>query len=180
VGRGGGGGGVVQRGGRPRGGGGQVERCTGRQRRLLVLAATRAQRRRRLLLAQRRPVRVLLHETVDLEPVGAAAVAAAGLGHADGQAFAQAARLTGGAVPLVHHAAVGVLAVGNRRLVVAKAAEEGLAALAGEGAEVEAGGLLLAHAAQLILQRVNRVDLKRESTNYCDCKKGVDSKENKS
>ena len=45
------------------------------------------------------------------------------------------------------------------RLVIAAATEERFAALAGEGPEVEAGGRLLAHPAQLVLQRVNLVNL---------------------
>ena len=105
-------------------------------------------------------VSVLLHEAVDLEPVGAAAVAAARLGHADGQALPQAAGLARGAIPLVHHTAVGVLAVGYRGLIVAEAAKERLAALAGESPKVEASRLLLAHSTQLVLQGVDRVDLK--------------------
>ena len=47
----------------------------------------------------------------------------------------------------------------NSWLVIAAATEERLAALAGEGAEVEAGGRLLAHPAQLVLQRVDTVQL---------------------
>ena len=91
---------------------------------------------------------------MNLEPVGPSAITTTGLGHADREALTQPAGLAGGSVALVDDTAVVVLAVGDVGLVVAEAAEEALAALAGEGPEVEAGGLFLAHPAQLVLHRV--------------------------
>lgn len=61
---------------------------------------------------------LLLEEAVDLEPVGAAAVAAAGLGHADHEALAQAACLARGAVLLVDDALAVVFAFCYRVQVV--------------------------------------------------------------
>lgn len=55
---------------------------------------------------------------MDLEPVGAAAVPAAGLGHADHEALAQAARLARGAVLLVDDALAVILAFCYRVQVV--------------------------------------------------------------
>ena len=98
---------------------------------------------------------VLLHEAVYLEPVAPPAVPTAGLGHADIEALLQPAGLAGGAVLLVDDAAVVVLALRDHRLVVTEPPKEALAALAGEGAEVEAGGRLVAHAALLVLQGVD-------------------------
>lgn len=71
---------------------------------------------------------LLLQQTVDLEPVGATAVARTGLGHADDEAFLEAARFARGAVLLVDDAVAVVLAVADRRQVVVRAAEEGLRA----------------------------------------------------
>ena len=96
---------------------------------------------------------------MDLEPVGPSAIATPGLGHTDRQALLESAGLARGAVPLVDDAEIVVLAVWDHCLVVAESPEEGLAALAGEGPEVEAGGLLITDPAQLVLQRVDVVDL---------------------
>lgn len=63
---------------------------------------------------------------MDLEPVGAAAVAAAGLGHADHEALAQAACLARGAVLLVDDALAVVFAFCYRVQVVVRAPEERL------------------------------------------------------
>ena len=89
----------------------------------------------------------MLHEAVDLEPVGPAAVTGARLGHADKETLAETAGLAGCAVLLVDDTSVVVLALLNDGLVVAGPAEERLAALAGEGAKVEAGGGLIANPA---------------------------------
>ena len=96
---------------------------------------------------------------MDLEPVGSSAIATSGLGHPDPEALLESASLARGAVPLVDDAEIVVLAVWDHCLVVAESPEEGLAALAGEGPEVEAGGLLITDPAQLVLQRVDVVDL---------------------
>ena len=84
---------------------------------------------------------------MDLEPVGAAAVPRARLGHAHHEALAQAAGLAGRAVLLVDDALVVVLAFLDDGLVVARPPKEGLAPLAGEGSKVEPGGGLIADAA---------------------------------
>ena len=55
-------------------------------------------------------VRILLHDAVDLEPVGPAAIPAAGLGHANHQALPEPACLAGCPVLLVYCASVIVLA----------------------------------------------------------------------
>jgi hypothetical protein len=94
---------------------------------------------------------------VDLEPVGPPAVAGARLGHADHEALAEPARLARRPVLLVHDAPVAVLALLDHRLVVAGPAEEALAALAGEGAKVEAGRRLVAHAALLVQKGIQLV-----------------------
>ena len=100
---------------------------------------------------------VLLHQAVDLEPVGSPAVPAAGLGHADTEALFEPARLAGGPVALVNHADVVVFALRDHSLIIAESSEEALAALTGEGAEVEASRLLVAHAAELVLEAVHVV-----------------------
>jgi hypothetical protein len=107
---------------------------------------------------------LLLEEAVNLEPVGPPPVPGSRLGHAHHEALPQPAGLAGSAVLLVHHAPVVVLALGNDRLVVASPAKEGLAALAGEGPEVEAGRGLLAHTAQLVLHWIKLVHLQRKMT----------------
>lgn len=56
---------------------------------------------------------LLLQETVDLEPVGAAAVARSAFGHADHQAFAQPAGFARGTVLFVYDALVVVFALGH-------------------------------------------------------------------
>ena len=104
---------------------------------------------------------LVLHEAVDLEPVGPPAVPGAGLGHADHEALPQPAGLARRPVLLVHHAPVAVLALLDHRLVVARPSEEALAALAGERAEVEAGRRLVAYAAYLVLEGIQLVLLKR-------------------
>ena len=53
---------------------------------------------------------ILLHDAVDLEPVGPAAIPAAGLGHANHQALPQPAGLAGCPVLLIYCAPVIVLA----------------------------------------------------------------------
>ena len=108
-------------------------------------------------LGRRALLGVLLHEAVDLEPVAPPAVATAGLGHAHTKALLEPAGLAGGAVPLVDDAAVVVLALRDHSLVVTEPPEEALAALAGEGTKVEAGGFLVTHSAQLVLQAVDVV-----------------------
>ena len=55
----------------------------------------------------------LLHQTVDLEPVGPSAVSGARLGHPHHQTLPQSAGLARGPVLLVHHTPVVVLALGN-------------------------------------------------------------------
>ena len=89
----------------------------------------------------------MLHEAVDLEPVGPAAVAGARLGHADKETLAETTGFAGRAVLLVDDTPVVVLALLDDGLVVAGSAEEGLAPLTGEGAKVEAGSGLIANAA---------------------------------
>lgn len=59
-----------------------------------------------------------------LEPVGAAAVARAGLGHADHEALAQPARFARRPVLLVDDAFAVVLALGYRVEVVVRSSEE--------------------------------------------------------
>ena len=63
---------------------------------------------------------------MDLEPVGAAAVARSAFGHAYQQALAQAAGLAGGSVLLVDDALAVVLALGHGAQVVVGSAEERL------------------------------------------------------
>ena len=80
---------------------------------------------------------LVLHQAVDLEPVGPPAVPRARLGHADHEALPQPASLAGRPVLLVDDALVVVAALLDHRLVVAAPAEEALAALAGERSKVE-------------------------------------------
>lgn len=69
---------------------------------------------------------LLLQQAVDLEPVGASAVARSRLGHADDEAFLEAARFARGAILFVDDAVAAVLAVADRGEVVVRATEEGL------------------------------------------------------
>ena len=103
---------------------------------------------------------LVLHEAVDLEPVGPPAVPRARLGHANHEALPQPARLASRPVLLVDDAPEVVLALLDHRLVVAGPAKEALAALAGERSKVETSRGLVAHAALLVFQRVDRVQLK--------------------
>ena len=98
---------------------------------------------------------LVLHQAVDLEPVGPSAVSAAGLGHADHEALPQPARLARGSVLLVHDAPEVVLALLDHRLVVARPPKEALAALARERAKVESCCGLVADPALLVLQWVD-------------------------
>ena len=100
---------------------------------------------------------VLLHQAMDLEPVGPSAIPAAGLGHADTEALFEPARLAGGPVALVNHADVVVFALRDHSLIIAESSEEALAALTGEGAEVEASRLLVANAVELVLKAIHVV-----------------------
>ena len=97
---------------------------------------------------------------MNLEPVGPPSVPTAGLGHADHEALPQPAGLARRPVLLVNDALVVVSALLNHCLVVATSTEEALAAFAGECTKVEAGGRLVAHAALLVLQGIDRVELK--------------------
>jgi len=97
---------------------------------------------------------VFLHQTVDLEPVGPPAVPAPRLGHADTEALFEPTSLARGPVALVNDANVVVFALRNHCLVVAEPSEEALAALTSERPKVEAGSLLVANPAQLVLQAV--------------------------
>ena len=69
---------------------------------------------------------LLLHEAVQFEPVGAAAVAGAALGHAHQQALAEAAGFARRPVLLVDDALAAVLALGDHRQIVVGSAEERL------------------------------------------------------
>ena len=73
-------------------------------------------------------ITLFLQETVNLEPVGPAAVARAALGHAHHQTLPQATRLARGAVLLVDDALTAVLTLGDARQVVVGATEERLQA----------------------------------------------------
>ena len=59
---------------------------------------------------------VLLHEAVDLEPVGSPAVSGARLGHPHHQTFSQSAGFTGSSVLLVNNTSVVVLTFSYHRL----------------------------------------------------------------
>lgn len=100
---------------------------------------------------------LVLEQAVDLEPVGAAPIARAALGHADAEALGEPARLAGGSVLLVDYAAVVVLTLAYGGSVIVRSSEERLAALAGEGAEVVAGGYLAANATALVHSSACRV-----------------------
>jgi len=102
---------------------------------------------------------LVLHEAVNLEPVGPPSVPGSGLGHANHEALPQPAGLARRPVLLVNHAPVAVLALLDHRLVVARPPKEALAAFAGERAEVEAGGRLVAHAAHLVQHGVHLLQL---------------------
>ncbi len=56
-------------------------------------------------------MKVLLHQAMDLEPVGPPAIPRARLGHAHHQALSQPAGLASSAVFLINHTAVVVLAL---------------------------------------------------------------------
>ena len=105
--------------------------------------------RKRLLLHL--PSSLILHEAVDLEPVGSSAVSAARLGHPHGETFLETTGLAGCSVPLIDDADVIILTVWDHCLIVTESAEERFAALTGEGSEVESSCLLITDSAQLVL-----------------------------
>ena len=105
----------------------------------------------------------LLHQAVDLEPVGAAAVAGARLGHANHQALSQPASLARRAIFLVYDALIIVFAFLNHGLIVARSSKEGFAALASECSKVESGRWLFADPAQLVLHGIHSVNLQHKS-----------------
>jgi hypothetical protein len=69
---------------------------------------------------------LLLHETVEFEPVGASAVTGAAFGHAHQEAFAQSAGLARRPVLFVDDALAAVLALWYHRQVVVRSPEERL------------------------------------------------------
>lgn len=93
---------------------------------------------------------LVLQQTVDLEPVGAAPVPGAALRHAHREALLEPARLARGSVLLVDYALVAVLALAYRRAVIVRSSEKTLAAFAGEGPKVVAGGHFAANSAVLV------------------------------
>ena len=107
-------------------------------------------------------IQILLHEAVDLEPVGPAAIAGTRLGHANHEAFSEATSLASGPVLFVHNTGVVVFTLLDDRLVVACTSKEGFASLAGEGSKVESSGWLIAHPAELVLHGIQAVKLQRK------------------
>ena len=107
---------------------------------------------------------VLLHEAVDLEPVGSPAVSGARLGHPHHQTFSQSAGFTGSSVLLVHNTSVVILTFSYHRLIVTSPAEKRFAALAGEGSEVEASSRFITDPTELVLHWVHLVELERYNT----------------
>lgn len=73
-----------------------------------------------------RLMRLLLQQTVYLEPIGAPAVTRAGLGHAHHQTLPQATRLASGTILFVDHADAAILALGDAAQIVVGTSEEGL------------------------------------------------------
>lgn len=67
---------------------------------------------------------LFLQETVNLEPIGSSAVSGAGLGHANREALAQAARFTRGPIFLVDNTLAIVLAICDSCQVVVRSPEE--------------------------------------------------------
>lgn len=67
-----------------------------------------------------------MQQAMYLEPIGASAIARAGLGHAHHQALPQATCLAGGTILLVDHADAAILAFGNATQIVVGAPEERL------------------------------------------------------
>ena len=96
---------------------------------------------------------------MNFEPVRPPAVSTARLGHANRETFLEPTCLAGCSISLVDDTDVIVLTVGNHCLVVTESSKERLAALASEGSEMEPGCFLITHSAQLVLQRVDVVDL---------------------
>ena len=91
---------------------------------IIIVVSVGVGRRRRD--GDRRDGPLLLHEAVQFEPVGAAAVAGAALGHAHQQALAEAAGLARRPVLLVDDALAAVFALGDHRQIVVGSAEERL------------------------------------------------------
>ena len=104
---------------------------------------------------------LVLHQAVDLEPVGPPAIPRARLGHADHEALPQPASLASRPVLLVDDTLVVVATLLDHCLVVATPAEEALATLAGERSKVETCCRFVAHSALLVFQRVDGVQLKK-------------------
>ena len=102
---------------------------------------------------------LVLHEAVDLEPVGPPAVPRARLGHADHEALPQPASLASRPVLLVDDAPEVVLALLDDGLVVAGPPKEALAALAGERSKVKTSCRLVAHSTLLVRQGIQLIFL---------------------
>ena len=96
------------------------------------------------------PPSLVLHQAVDLEPVGPPAVPGARLGHANHEALPQPASLAGRPVLLVDDAPEVVLALLDDRLVVAGPSKEALAALASERSKMETCCGFVAHSTLLV------------------------------
>ena len=96
---------------------------------------------------------------MNLEPIGSSSVSTSRLAHANGQTFLESAGLAGGSVSLVNNTHVVILAIRNHCLVVAKSSKETLASLACEGSKVETCSFFIANSAELVLKRIDAVDL---------------------
>ncbi len=101
----------------------------------------------------------LLHEAMDLEPIGPPSIARSRLGHPDHEAFSQPTSFAGCPVLLVNDAAIVVLALLDDALVVASPSEEGLASFASEGSKMESSRWFIANPAQLVLHWVQSIQL---------------------
>ena len=103
----------------------------------------------------------LLHETVDLEPVGPSAITGATLGHANHKAFPETAGLASCPILLVDDTSVVVFTFLDDGLVVAGAAKAGFASLAGEGAEMKPSRRLITNSTGLVLLWIQLINLEQ-------------------
>ena len=105
---------------------------------------------------------VLLHETVNFEPVWSSAVTRARFRHTHHQTLPKPTCFARCSVFLVNDTSIIVLTFLDHRLVVASSSKEWFTSLASKSSKVKPGCWLPAHSALLILHRVHSVQLKRK------------------
>lgn len=98
---------------------------------------------------------VLLHETVNFEPVRSASITTSRFGHTHTEAFLEPTGLAGCPVSFVDDTNIVILAIRNHCLIVAKSSEETFTSFASESAKMKSSSFFVANSTLLILKTIN-------------------------